>query len=53
MRRPPVCIQEKECPVCPVFTTGTNMELKDFPTTINTPEKINVNYVQDKLNKTR
>jgi hypothetical protein len=53
MRRPPVCIQEKECPVCPTFTTGTNMELKDFPMTVNYPEKINVNYIQDKMNKMR
>jgi hypothetical protein len=53
MRRPPVCIQEKQCPVCPTFATGTKMELKDFPTTINYAEPINVPYVQEQMNKTR
>lgn len=53
MRKPPVCIQEKECPVCPVFTTGTHMELKDFPMSINPAEKINVNYVKDVINKSQ
>jgi len=53
MRRPPVCIQEKECPVCPSMTSGSLMNVKDFPMETKIPEKINMEYVQDKINKTR
>jgi hypothetical protein len=53
MKRPPVCIQEKECPVCPSMTTGSFMYVKDFPMETHIPEKINMDYVNDKINKTR
>ena len=53
MRRPPVCIQEKECPVCPSMASGSLMYVKDFPMETKIPEKINMEYVQDKINKMR
>lgn len=27
---PPVCIADKKCPVCPVYTTGTPMDVKEW-----------------------
>ena len=52
---PPVCVQEKQCPVCPVYTSGTEVTLKDWNQTrrIMPPDNINVKYVQDKLNSGR
>lgn len=26
----PICLAEKECPVCPVYTQGTNIDLKEW-----------------------
>lgn len=50
---PPICVTDKVCPVCPVFTTGTNIELKQWDNSqeILQPDHINVKYIQDKLNK--
>lgn len=50
---PPICVSDKTCPVCPVFTTGTNIELKQWDSAqeILQPDHINVKYIQDKLNK--
>lgn len=52
---PPVCVTEKKCPVCPVFTNGTNVELKhwDESRRITQPDNINVDVVTDKLNSGR
>jgi hypothetical protein len=52
MKRPPVCIQEKECPVCPTSATmGYYMSVTDFPMEFKMPEKINTQYVANILNK--
>jgi hypothetical protein len=52
---PPVCVAEKQCPVCPVYTTGTNVELKEWDSSrrITAPDEINVRYVEEKLNSGR
>lgn len=52
---PPVCVSEKQCPVCPVLTTGTNADLKEWNNSrrITAPDEINVRYVEEKLNSGR
>ncbi len=52
---PPVCIQEKVCPVCPIFTEGTDIALKEWNQSrrISPPDDINVKYIQEKLNAGR
>lgn len=52
---PPVCVTEKQCPVCPAYTGGTNLELKDWNESrrISAPDEINVSYVEEKLNSGR
>lgn len=52
---PPVCVAEKVCPVCPVFTNGTDVTLKEWNQTrrISPPDNINVKYIEDKLNSGR
>lgn len=52
---PPVCVSEKQCPVCPVFTNGTNIDLKEWDSArrITPPDEINVKYIEDKLNSGR
>ena len=52
---PPVCVSEKRCPVCPVATTGTNLELKEWydSTRISPGDMINTRYVEEKLNSGR
>lgn len=52
---PPVCVAEKQCPVCPVFTTGTNVELKEWDQTrrITPPDEINIKMIAEKLNSGR
>jgi hypothetical protein len=52
---PPVCVAEKQCPVCPVFTNGTDVNLKEWDSSrrITPPDEINVKYVEDKLNSGR
>lgn len=52
---PPVCVAEKQCPVCPGYTTGTNVELKEWDSArrITAPDEINVRYVEEKLNSGR
>lgn len=51
---PPVCVTEKQCPVCP-YTEGTNIELKEWNSArrITPPDEINVKYIEDKLNSGR
>lgn len=53
--RPPVCVTEKRCPVCPVNATGTPTDVKEFHNSrrITQPDEINVDYVNDKLNSGR
>jgi hypothetical protein len=52
---PPVCVSEKQCPVCPGYTTGTNVELKEWDSArrITAPDEINVRYIEEKLNSGR
>ena len=52
---PPVCVTEKSCPVCPIYTEGTNVDLKEWNQSrrITPADQINVNYIQEKLNSGR
>ncbi|ATZ80499.1 7tm chemosensory receptor/ankyrin repeat domain-containing protein [Bodo saltans virus] len=52
---PPICVTEKQCPVCPVYTTGTNIDLKEWDSArrITQPDGINVKFVEEKLNSGR
>lgn len=52
---PPVCVAEKRCPVCPVYTTGTNLDLKEWDSArrISAPDEINVDAIEEKLNSGR
>jgi len=52
---PPVCVSEKVCPVCPVYTEGTNLALKEWNESrrITPPDEINVNVIREKLNSGR
>lgn len=50
---PPVCVTDKQCPVCPVFTEGTNISLKQWDESrrISAPNNINTKYIEENLNK--
>lgn len=52
---PPVCVAEKRCPVCPVYTTGTPVDVKEWNQSrkILPPDGINTDYIKDKLNSGR
>jgi len=52
---PPVCVTEKRCPVCPVFTTGTPVDVKEWNQTlrITPPDTINTKFIKEKLNAGR
>jgi hypothetical protein len=52
---PPVCVTEKKCPVCPVSTGGTYVDLKEWDQSrkISSPDQINVQRVEEKLNSGR
>jgi hypothetical protein len=54
-QNPPVCVVEKQCPVCPVYTEGTNIDLKywDDSRRITPPDNINTKYIEEKLNSGR
>lgn len=45
--RPPVCVTDKRCPVCPALTEGTNSNLLEYEEAENLvgPVNINANYV--------
>lgn len=48
---PPVCIQEKQCPVCPSMTSGFGMDLMEFNASRKiSNQNINVKYVDEVLN---
>ena len=52
---PPVCVSEKRCSVCPMFTTGTPVDVKEWNDSrkITPPAGINVKYIKDTLNAGR
>lgn len=52
---PPLCVSEKRCQVCPVFTTGTPVDVKEWNSSrrIMPPDNINIDYIKDKLNSGR
>lgn len=49
---PPVCVTNKRCPVCPVYTTGTPVDVKEWNASrrITPPDNIKIDYITDKLN---
>lgn len=51
--RPPVCKTEKTCPVCPVYTQGTPIDMKEWDSSrkVLQPDNINIKYIAEKLNK--
>ena len=52
---PPICVTEKRCPVVPLYTTGTNIELKEWDDSrkMLPPDNINTKYVKEVLNAGR
>lgn len=52
---PPVCVTEKKCNVCPTFTEGTPVDAKEWnqTTRITPPDRINTDFVEEKLNSGR
>jgi len=52
--RPPVCITDKQCPVCPVYTSGTPLDMKEWNESIKISPPDNINQgVVNKLNAGR
>jgi hypothetical protein len=51
---PPVCIQEKQCPVCPMNTSGSPVDMKEWNNSIKIlqPDNINTRFIK-KLNAGR
>lgn len=49
---PPVCVAEKRCPVCPILTTGTPADAKEWHASrrITQPDTIKTAYIKEKLN---
>ena len=52
---PPLCVSNSSCPVCPLHSDSTVVDLKDFDKTrrITQPDNINTQYIIDKLNSGR
>ena len=52
---PPICVSEKQCPVCPIYTSGTNLDVKEWHESdrITPPDNINTKFVKEKLNAGR
>lgn len=52
---PPVCVSEKKCAVCPVTTTGSPTDMKEWDASrrITPGDVINIDYARDKLNSGR
>jgi len=46
LRPPPVCKQEKECPVCPSITSGYPLNLKEFNSSRKITPPVNADLVQ-------
>ena len=52
---PPVCVSEKRCPVCPVYTIGTPIDVKEWHEAgkIMPPAGINTKFIKERLNAGR
>jgi hypothetical protein len=52
---PPICVAEKQCPVCPSTTTGTTAHLKEWSeaSRVTPGDQINSRYVDGKINSGR
>lgn len=52
MQTPPVCKTEKQCPICPITTSGYPIGLMEFDNSrkVLGPDNININYIKEKLN---
>jgi hypothetical protein len=52
---PPVCVTDKQCPVCPMNTSGSPINLMEWHESrrITPPDNINVKFVEEKLNAGR
>jgi hypothetical protein len=52
---PPVCVTEQKCPVCPVYTIGAPVDVKEWSnsTRITQPDNINLKFVKERLNSGR
>lgn len=52
---PPVCVAEKKCPVCPVYTTGAPVDVKEWNDTrrVTQPDSIDTKMIKEKLNSGR
>lgn len=53
--RPPACVTEKVCPVCPIYTEGTSVDLQEWDNSrrLTPPDNINTDFVMGKLNSGR
>ena len=49
---PPICVTEKQCPVCPIYTQGSDLNLKDWYESkrVTPPDNINTAYIKEVLN---
>lgn len=49
---PPLCHTEKQCPVCPMLTTGGPVDLLEWDRSrrVTPPDNIKIDYIKDKLN---
>lgn len=49
---PPVCVTSQPCDVCPVFTTGSPVDVMQWHTSrrITPPDNISIDYIKEKLN---
>jgi hypothetical protein len=52
---PPVCVAEKQCPVCPMNTSGTVAGLKEWGdvSRVTPGDQINSTYINEKINSGR
>lgn len=52
---PPICVSEKQCPVCPVYTNGTNADVREWYDSgrVTPPDNIDTKFVKEKLNAGR
>ena len=50
--RAPTCVTDSPCPVCPVNTTGSPVDVKEWDDSRNVlqPDNINLEYIANRLN---